>query len=248
MRNAIRSELIKLRTARSNLVLLALAAVVPVAFTVLVTTTVRKQDIGDSEPFDLLLAGATIGYLLIGVLGVLSIGQEIRHGTIRVTFTADPRRLRVMAAKAIVVVVTGLLAGIVATVFSYAIGNAILTSRGLDVTVPGTTQARALAGAVLLFALYGLVGLGLGAVIRATPGAITLLIVWPVVVESIVNGLLPKIGRWLPFTAGGRLASSDTSVRTTSDALSPRAGGLLFLIFALGLALLGSALVARRDA
>ena len=45
MRNAIRSEWIKLRTARSNLVLLLLSAVVPVAFTILVTATVRSSDV-----------------------------------------------------------------------------------------------------------------------------------------------------------------------------------------------------------
>jgi ABC-2 type transport system permease protein len=245
--DAIRSEWIKLRTARSNLVLLLLAAAVPVAFTILITASVPKSDLNVNDRFGLLLAGATIGYLLIGVLGVLVIGQEIRHGTIRVSFTAEPRRVRVMVAKAIVVAVTGLVVGTVAVVFSYALGNAILTTRSLDLTVAGRTQVRALAGSVLLYALYGLVGLGLGAIIRATAGAITLLIVWPVIAESIVNGLLPKVGKWLPFNAGSQLTRTDTTVRA-SDTLSPRAGGILFLLFALVLAVIGSALVSQRDA
>ena len=247
MRNAIRSEWIKLRTARSNLVLLLLSAAVPVAFTILITATVRSSDVEDQDRFSLLLAGVTIGYLLIAVLGVLVIGQEFRHTTIRVTFTAEPRRTRVMAAKALVVVATALAVGVIATVFSYAIGNAIMTSRGLDVTLAGSTQARAIVGSVLLFALYSLVGLGLGSIIRATAGAITLVVVWPLIVESIIKGLLPKIGKWLPFNAGSQLTSTDATINS-SEALSPRAGGLVFLIFALVLLAVGTVLVSRRDA
>lgn len=247
MRNALRSEWIKLRTARSNLVLLLLSAAVPVAFTILITATVRSSDVEDQDRFSLLLAGVTIGYLLIAVLGVLIIGQEFRHTTIRVTFTAEPRRTRVMAAKALVVATTALAVGVIATVFSYAIGNAIMTSRGLDVTLAGSTQARAIVGSVLLFALYGLVGLGVGSIIRATAGAITLVVVWPVIVEAIIKGFLPKIGKWLPFNAGSQLTSTDTTVNS-SEALAPRAGGLVFLIFALVLLAVGTALVSQRDA
>jgi ABC-2 type transport system permease protein len=247
VRNAVRSEWIKLRTARSNLVLLLLAAAVPVAFTILITATVRSSDVEERDRFSLLLAGSTVGYLLIGVLGVLIIGQEFRHTTIRVTFTAEPRRGRVMAAKAFVVTVTGVVAGVIATVFSYAIGNAIMTSRGQDVTLPGSTQARAIVGSVVLYALYSLVGLGVGAIIRATAGAITLVVVWPLIVESIIKGVLPKIGKWLPFNAGSQLTNTDPTINSR-EALTPRAGGLVFLIFALVLLAVGTALVSRRDA
>jgi len=153
----------------------------------------------------------------------------------------------VMAAKALVVAASALVVGVIATVFSYAIGNAIMTSRGLDVTLAGSTQARAIVGSVLLFALYGLVGLGGGSIIRATAGAITLVVVWPLIVESIINGLLPKIGKWLPFNAGSQLTSTDATINS-SEALTPRAGGLVFLLFALVLLVIGTALVSRRDA
>jgi ABC-2 type transport system permease protein len=246
MIDAIRAEWIKLRTARSNLVLLILAVVVPVAFTLLITSVISKEDATNNDLFDLLLAGAGIGQILIGVLGVLIIGQEYRHTTIRITFTADPRRSRVMLAKAIVVVVTGLAVGVVAVGFSYALGNAILTSRAFDLLLDGHTQARAALGAVVLFGLSALVGLGVGSIIRATAGAITLFVLWPIVVENLIDGLLPKVGKWLPFRAGGELMS--TSSTTTTDTLSPVAGGLLFAIFGFALLAVGIVLVTRRDA
>lgn len=245
MIDAIRSEAIKLRTARSNLVLLILAVAVPIALTILLTSVVGADDVTTNDLFDLIVAGVGIGQILTGVLGVLVIGQEYRHNTIRVTLTAEPSRLKVMVAKAITVAGTALLVGAVATLFSYVLGNAILTSRGLDLVLDGTTQARALIGAAVLFALYGLCGLGLGTIIRATAGAITLLVVWPVIVEPIVNGLLPKLGKWLPFTAASQLVSTGPR---DPDTLSPLSGGVLFAVFALILVVIGTFLVARRDA
>ena len=79
MIDAIRSEWIKLRSARSNLVLLILATAVPVALTLLLAFTVQPEDVTAEDTFSLLLVGDNIGQLLLGVLGVLVIGQEYRH-------------------------------------------------------------------------------------------------------------------------------------------------------------------------
>ncbi len=247
MIHALKSEWIKLHTARSNVVLLILALTVPLAITVLLTATIPIDDLGEENLFDLVLVGAGIGYILLGVLGVLLIGQEYRHTTIRVTFTADPHRVRVMTAKAVVIVATGLVIGGVVTVFSYAIGNAVLTSRGLDIALDGGTQTRALVGSTLLFALYGLIGLGVGAIIRAPAGAITFLVVWPIVVENIISAFFPEVGRWLPFTAGIQLISTSDTVDPT-EAMSPRAGGLWFAVVGLAVVAIGSLRVARSDA
>lgn len=247
MIHALKSEWIKLHTARSNVVLLILALTVPLAITVLLTATIPIDDLGEENLFDLVLVGAGIGYILLGVLGVLLIGQEYRHTTIRVTFTADPHRVRVMTAKAVVIVATGLVIGAVVTVFSYAIGNAVLTSRGLDITLDGGTQTRALVGSTLLFALYGLIGLGVGAIIRAPAGAITFLVVWPILVENIISAFFPEVGRWLPFTAGIQLISTSETVDAT-EAMSPRAGGLWFAVVGLAVVAIGSLRVARSDA
>jgi ABC-2 type transport system permease protein len=243
---AIRSEWIKLRSARSNLVLLSLAVVLPIALTVLVCALPSKSDLNQTEDiFSLVLAGAAIGVTLFGVLGVLVIGQEYRHSTIRVTFTAEPNRVRVMLAKVITLLVTGLIVGAIATGVSYVIGHAILTGRGFDLALAGSTQARAVVGAVLLFALYALCGLGLGAIIRAPAGAITLLVVWPLIVENIVGALLSGTKKWLPFNAGSALTNTDP---TRTDLLSPWAGGALFAGFVTLLVVIGTVVVLRRDA
>ena len=56
---------------------------------------------------------------LSGVVGVLGIGQEYRHNTIRVTFTVEARRSRVLAAKLIVTTLFGLAMGLVAQLLCF---------------------------------------------------------------------------------------------------------------------------------
>jgi ABC-2 type transport system permease protein len=246
MTEAIRSEWIKLGSARSNLVLLILAVVVPVGLTVLVCYTPSKEHLTEHDLFPLVLVGTTIGLFLFGVLGVLVIGQEYRHNTIRVTFTAEPKRGRVMAAKVVVLVVAGLAVGTIAAGLSYVLGSAILTSRGFDIPLAGSTQARAVIGTVVLFVLYALCGLGLGAIIRATAGSITLLVLWPLIVETTVGALISSTRRYLPFNAASAL--TDTTSARTNDMFTPWVGGAWFAGFVALLLIAGTVLVMRRDA
>ncbi len=216
MADAIRSEWIKLRTARANIVLLLLALFVPVLLTALVTGTTPLDTLPDDTPanrFSLTLAGAGIGGTLLGVLGVLVIGSEYRHNTIRVTFAAVPRRRRVFVAKIVTVAAVALVVGIVSVASSYTAGSAILGARGFGVSLSDAGVPRSLLGAVLVAVLQGLIGLGVGTIIRATAGAITLLIVYPLVVESLLVNFVPSVGKYLPFAAGAALQTPDGAAR-----------------------------------
>jgi ABC-2 type transport system permease protein len=248
MADTIRGEWLKLRTTRSNLVLLVLAAGVPVLLTLLVTASVPADtlahDTTANDRFGLTVAGVGIAQTLVAVLGVLMIGAEYRHNTIRVTFAAVPVRRRVHASKIVLMAAVGTAIGAVTVLSSYLVGAAVLGARGHGVALSDEGVTRALLGAVLLAALYGLVGLGLGTMVRATAAAITAVVVWPVVIESLVAGFLPDIGKFLPFTAGGALVQAVPS----EDLLSPWAGGTIFALFAAALLLAGGVMLDRRDA
>jgi ABC-2 type transport system permease protein len=245
--DAVLSEWIKLRTARSNLVLLVLALIVPVLITALAAGATPLDSLPDDTPanrFSLAISGTGIGHTLLAVLGVLVIGSEFRHNTIRITFSAVPRRLRVHGAKSVTVAAVGLVVGAVGVLSSYVVGAAILGARDHGVSISDAGVTRALLGAVLLAGLTGLVGLAVGTIVRATAGAITLIVVYPVVVEALFVGLLPSVGKYLPFAAGAALQSPDG----TDDVLSPVAGGAIFLAFAVVLLAVAGALLTRRDA
>ena len=247
MRDAVRSEWIKLRTARANVVLLLLAVGVPVLLTLLVTATAPFDSLPDDTPanrFSLAIAGIGIGHTLLAVLGVLVIGSEFRHNTIRVTFSAVPRRRRVHAAKIATAVSVSAAVGVVAVLSSYGVGAAVLGGRdhGVSLSEPGTV--RSLVGSVGVAILMGLVGLGVGTIVRATAGAITLVVVYPVIVESLLVNFIPSVGKYLPFAAGNALQSPDG----TKDVLSPVAGGTIFTAFAVALLVVAGALLSARDA
>ncbi|MBK9180955.1 MAG: hypothetical protein IPM45_15580 [Acidimicrobiales bacterium] len=245
MTTLIRSEWLKLRTVAGNLVLLLLAVALPVGFSVLIPLIIIKDRI-DPTPetvFGLALAGLGIAQALVGVVGVQLITQEFRF-TLRPTFSAEPRRPRVMAAKAVTITGLGLAIGAIAVVVGLLIGGSLLRARDFPFEYGGPGFWRAVVGSVAVTALYGLVGLGLGAILRSPAAAITIFVVWVLLVESIVYALVPTVGQFAPFQAGAQLSSIDP----VDPGLGPLWGGLLFAGSALALVAAGTALVTRRDA
>lgn len=253
MRYAIHSEWIKLRTTTSNLVLAVLAIGIPLIITLLVSLF---GDFGFSDGIDTFQATVLIpSYLCVflsGVVGVLGIGQEYRHNTIRVTFTVEARRSRVLAAKVIVTTLVGAGIGLVSQLVGFAVAKAILSARDvrLGFTYPGV-NLTAFIGQVVLCGLFTLAGFGLGAILRQPAGAIPLLLLWPLIGEgTILQIILNLVGaggmvKWLPFTQGLTLGFND---ERGSDILSRLGAGLYFGIWVVAIVGFGWYLVERRDA
>jgi ABC-2 type transport system permease protein len=247
--DAIRSEWIKLRTVRSSVVLLIAIVVVSVGFAVLISSLSDLQSLRDDATQRLvpgLFGGAVFDRLLFGVIGVLMIGQEYRFNTIRVTFTGEPRRLRVVAAKAVVLLTGALVVAAVAIGAAVAISMPILRSRGVPVDLGAPGAGANIVGAVVECVIAALVGLGVGAIVRQPIGGIIFMTVWPLIVENIVASLLPKIGQWLPFFEGFRLVQFDRE--RPEHVFSRVGGGLYFAAFGVLVVVIGGLLVQRRDA
>ncbi len=133
---------------------------------------------------------------------------------------------------------------------SFFAGGAALPSTiaGPALGQPGVLRAVVLGGAG--YCLIGLLGLGLGAVVRHTPVAIGLLVGGVYVVAQLVAGLAPVLMPYLPIAV---VANSLTAVEpgiAIGDVrfLSPWAGlGVLTLYAAVALGA-GAWLLAERDA
>ena len=105
-------------------------------------------------------------------------------------------------------------------------------------------------GIVIFAAIVSLLGFGLGLLTRSTPAAVAILILWPLLAENIIAGLLSVAGidnasKWMPYQAGFNLANPDMS---GLDALGRWAGGLYFFAVTMVIVLIGSVLTSRRDA
>jgi ABC-2 type transport system permease protein len=243
---AARMEWIKLRSLRSTWWVLALtvAGALGIAVAVGVNTEDAAADLTNNA-----LAGISLGLLLVGVLGVLAMTGEHSSGMIRATLAAVPNRPLVLAAKAAVFGALALAAGEAAAFIAFFAGGAALPAGVPAPTLgqPGVLRAVVLGGAG--YCLIGLIGVGLGAVIRHTPAAIAVLVGGVYVLAQLVAGFATWIMAWLPIAI---VANSLSVVRPVGDGqvrfLSPWAGlGVLCLYAAAALGA-GAFLLARRDA
>jgi ABC-2 type transport system permease protein len=246
----LRSEWIKLRTVRMNVVLVAIAAAFPLVVSVLTAALQKPADIDTEGLAGVVVGTSVVSAMLLGVIGALSIGSEFTHGTIRPTFAATPRRARVIVAKAIVdAVVAGVVAAVIVGI-CFAVSAGIASSRDVRVTLDGAPGVvPGMIGLVLLAMIVTLLGLGLGMLIRNQAAAISALILWPLLIESLLAGLLYALGvdkptRWMPYNAGITMASPATGPQDIGRVQ----GGLYFFAVTLFVVVVGAVLVERRDA
>jgi hypothetical protein len=253
-REVVSSEWCKLRSVRSTWWALAAAAafnVVTAAVLGIVLPRVlsARQQAAEADPVRLSLGGLHLSQVAIGVLGVLVITSEYGSGMIRASLSAVPARRLMLAAKTAVFTTAALAVGLATCFGAYLIfqaflpaGDAMRTSLG----DPGV--ARAVTGAGLYLAVLGLLGLGLGAVLRSGAGAISalfgLLFVPPLIMTLLPSSWQDTAGRYLPMNA----AESVYIVHRQAHSLAPWTGFAVFCAYAAAALLTGFILISRRDA
>ena len=97
--------------------------------------------------------------------------------------------------------------------------------------------------------MFALFGLGIALIVRSTPASIAVLVLWPLLIESVIGGLLSLVGadtvaEWLPYQAGTTLFE----LQPDGDPFGRIVGGLVFATFVVLVIAVGSTLTARRDA
>ncbi len=213
---ALRSEFTKIRSVRSTYwTLLALVVVTIGMGTLACVGAVSRPEDAGGPGFDATfrsLVGLILGQLIIAVLGALTITSEYSTGMIHTSLAIQPRRGVVFAAKGVVFAAVSLVTGLVASFASFFIGQAILSSKHLNVSLGQPQVLRAVIGAGLFLAVSGLLAFGLGAALRHTAAAITAAIAMLFVATILVN-FLPQswqvhVDRWLPFDAGSQVWST----------------------------------------
>lgn len=147
MSAVLRSELLKQRTTRTILQLpLWMAGLVALVVLLHVFSLDVATLTGRAGQLKVLGWGTSIGALFAALLGVLSITGEIRHGTIRPTFLATPRRTRVIIAKVAAGALAGLAIGLLAEALTVGLESAGLAARGIHIALTGGDYLQLLAG------------------------------------------------------------------------------------------------------
>lgn len=200
------------------------------------------------------LAGMVPGLLLIGVLGVLVMTGEYTSGMIRATLAAVPRRPMLLAAKTTVFGAVALVTGEAASFTAFFAGGAALR-HGISaptLSQPGVLRAVLLSGTS--FCLIGLLGLGLGAIIRHTAAAISALVGGVYIAAQVIGAATHTLAAYMPILIIGNSLSTTKPEPCGGDAaqcphfLSPWAGLAVLCVYAAVALGIGCWLLVRRDA
>ncbi len=200
----VRAEFLKLLTLRSTWWSLLITAVLTVGMAVLVSTAS-----GDAvDPVQAAVLPLQFTMLLAGILGAIAVSGEYSTGMIRSTLTAEPRRGAALLAKAIAVAVVVFVATI-ATFVAAAVLVDALSARAIAWDAAAESWLPLLNAAVSM-AVFALVGVGFGFVLRNGPAAIAatvgVLFVLPIV-ASIFSAVaagwewIGELARYLPMNA-----------------------------------------------
>lgn len=238
----LKAELLKVRSTRTTLGLV----VGMIGLTVLIVVLSGLLSNADrltstSDQLGLFSTGG-IALIFSGLAGVLLITSEYRYGTIHPTFVFTPRRGRVLSAKLAAGLLAGLVFGVAGVGLALGIGSLILSARGIPSALSAGKITLLVFGGLAGIALRGAFGVGLGAIVRNQVAAVIGLLAWDFVVNGLLFGLAPSVGRFMPTTAANALMGLKTT-----HLLSPAAGGAVLVGWTVMLALAGLVLTQRRD-
>jgi ABC-2 type transport system permease protein len=203
-------------------------------------------------------SASAIGYVFPVLLGALSATSEFRHQTLTPTFLANPRRAQVLLAKVLAMAIVGALYGVVALAGSIAAGAVVLGATGNDAGL-GDADTWVLSARVLLaMALWAVIGVALGALVRNQVAALVIVLAFTQFVEPILRSVAflwewtAQVGKFLPGSASDALVgwSVFTSLgasTTSTSSLEWWQGGLVLFATAVVAALLGYATSWKRD-
>jgi ABC-2 type transport system permease protein len=244
-------EWTKLRTVRSSLWTFLSAFLIGIGLPMLLALAVISDPHGPGSDFDAAgfsMVGMFFAQLIIGAAGVLVISAEYSTGTIRTTLTATPQRLAMLTAKTLVFAVVTVIVSMVTTFVAFLGTQPILDTKNLGTSLSEGQSLRIVVGGALYVAVVGLLGLGLGTILRSTAFAVStvvgLLFVLPIVTAFVPQSWREGWVKYLPGNAGGGMFSS------TSDptALGPWSGLAVIAGWALLALVVGAVLLRRRDA
>ena len=234
------SELLKLRTTRMVYgllgALLAIVAIVTVA--VIVDSSVEDLEQDQAGLF----AAPASGIVFVLLLGVMLVSGEFRHGTITQTLLVTPLRWKVLLAKIVAGGALGLAFGVLSELFALVLGTPLLLLKGVDISFENDAW-RLVVGVVAASAIAGMLGVGLGSLIRNQVVAIVVVFAWLLIVEPTLGAILDDNAK---LTPGGAIAAvvadeDDGQLLTQSEGIA------LLLAYTLGLAAVGGRFVLSRD-
>lgn len=247
MKRLIRTELLKQRTLRPTLVGVIAAPAVAALVTVAIYQAAGRNGndpLGRDSLVQAVGAPASIVTVIALMLGVLAMTGEYRHQTITTTFLNTPRRRDVVLAKLGAQLLVGALIGALTVLASVAVAVPWLRSEHAPVEVDGRLLGVTLA-VIVTTALYGALGVSLGALLRNQTAALAVVLTWLLAIEGVIVEVFnnEEFVRWLPIAT----ASDIVDAGTTAGSLPAPVAAVVFSAYVVGFALAATCFTIQRD-
>ena len=253
--DTLRAERIKLTSVQSPLWCTVVIVALGLGLAAILGAAAKASMSSDDETVrfyptvDVAVSGVTgFGVLVLMILAALSVTSEYRFGVIRSTFQALPNRTVVLAVKALLIGVLGaVLTGVLALAAVYLTKALAGSEAGRDLVLEGSAW-RTIYGTAFYALLASILAVGVGALLRQSAGTIAILLLWPMLIESLF-GLFGSFGRkvqpFLPFANINYFLGTDQGI---DFHWGPWGALVYFAVFVLVVFGAAVAVVNRRDA
>ncbi len=208
---------------------------------------------------DVFTSGQFFGGMFATLLAVLLITNEYRHQTVTMTFLASPRRTAVIVSKFLMAMIAASAVWAVSTAIDIAVGVYYFSSQGLSSQLGSWTVQRAILVNLMVFALWGVFGLGVGVLFRSQVAATVITVLLYTVgvygalaVVAVIQQFVyhhDSVVAWIVLYPGyaAQIATDPHSTNLPDNSLPWWVGALVMLGYGLVMATIGTILLRRRD-
>lgn len=253
LRGTLASEWLKLRSVRSTwafvatlVAAIALGAVVSFAMVSDYDSSSLEEKLAfeSADPSALIIP---IAQFCLAALGAMVVTSEYATGMIRTSLTAVPKRARIFAAKAAIVAAASIVLSLALVYIAHFIGRAAAGDRPEPIAVASLADSqKMMLASALSVVVMGLLGVGLGAVLRSTAGALVslsgLMFVLPIAAQFLPREIGEKVQSSLIMQLPAQMAGS------SSGYWGAGAATFILALYAIVPLAAGAILLKRRDA
>ncbi len=158
-----------------------------------------------------LAGGSVYGFASVGgLLGVIALcvfaaqtAQEYTYGTLRNILVRQPGRIRILVGKLIAMKIFALIMILIAAVvsigISYFLSDRAKVSTQLWFTSDGYSEiGKTLVNVTISVVYFGIVGMVLGLLLRSPISAISIGVLWILIIENLLGAVKPVFLDWMP--------------------------------------------------
>ena len=202
-------------------------------------------------------SGQFFGVMFVMLLGAILFTNEFHHQTATATFLTTPQRVKVILGKFGTVVIASAFFWLLTTAISLAAGSIFFNAKGYATQLGEWPVTRAILMNGLAFGLWGVLGVGLGVLIRNQIGAVLTGAIAYVIGSQVVGGVFQLIyflwiqKDWVLKTSVVWPSVASQVMVSPEQTLLPSApwwvGALVLIGYGLVFGLVGTLITRRRD-